>query len=43
MVKVLLGWFFNCELDVGVLVVDVLKKWFAVFCLSDDKGVIQKP
>ena len=34
---------FHCELDVWVLVVDVLKKFLAVFCLVDDKGVIYKP
>ena len=36
-------WFFNCELDMCILVIDVLEMWFAVFCLSDDKGVIHKP
>ena len=34
---------FNCELDVWVLVVDVLKKFLAVFCLVDDKCVTYKP
>ena len=34
---------FHCELDVWVLVVDVLKKFLAVFCLVDEKGVIYKP
>ena len=34
---------FHCELHVWVLVVDVLKKFLAVFCLVDDKGVIHKP
>ena len=34
---------FHCELDVWVLVVDVLKKFLAVFCLVDDKGVVHKP
>ena len=34
---------FQCELDVWVLVVDMLKKFLAVFCLADDKGVIHKP
>ena len=34
---------FHCELDVWVLIVDMLKKFLAVFCLVDDKGVIYKP
>ena len=34
---------FHCELDVWVLVVDVLKKFLAVFCLVDVKSVIHKP
>ena len=33
---------FHCELDVWVLVVDMLRKFLAVFCLVDDKGVIYK-
>ena len=38
-----LWWFFYSELDVWVLVVVVLKKLLTVFCLIDDKGVINKP
>ena len=39
----ILLWFLHCELYVGVLCVDVVKKLLTVFCLLDDKGVIQKP
>ena len=39
----MLIWFLHCDLYVWVLCVDVVKKLLTVFCLLEDKSVIQKP
>ena len=41
--KSILAWFLHGELYVWVLCVDVMEKVLAVFCLLDDKAVINKP
>ena len=38
----ILTWFLHCELYAWILCVDVLQELLTVFCLLDDKSVINK-